>query len=203
MAQIVQFRRPRLRSADEWGGFRTMIWSGLLLGLLWTNIGWWAAPGGEPVAVPRSGASEPPLPQAPDPYAESRRSAERLRSQEVSPEPAAGASGAERFHASSLKVVDGDTFWLGGDKIRIADIDTPELAARCPAELALAQRATRRLGDLLLEAPFELSPIAGRDEDRFGRKLRIVTRGGRSLGDVLVSEGLARTWTGRREPWCV
>jgi endonuclease YncB( thermonuclease family) len=99
-------------------------------------------------------------------------------------------------------VVDGDTFWLGGDKIRIADIDTPELAARCPTELALAQRATRRLDDLLNEAPFEMSPVAGRDEDRYGRKLRIVTRGGRSLGDVLVSEGLARTWTGRREPWC-
>ena len=50
--------------------------------------------------------------------------------------------------------------------------------------------------------PFELHPISGRDEDRYGRKLRIITRGGRSLGDVLVAEGLARTWTGRREPWC-
>jgi endonuclease YncB( thermonuclease family) len=27
-------------------------------------------------------------------------------------------------------------------------------------------------------------------------------RDGRSLGDQLVSEGLARTWSGRREPWC-
>jgi endonuclease YncB( thermonuclease family) len=53
-----------------------------------------------------------------------------------------------------------------------------------------------------MEAPFEVAPIGGRDEDRYGRKLRIVTRGGRSLGDVLVAEGLARTWTGRREPWC-
>ena len=31
---------------------------------------------------------------------------------------------------------------------------------------------------------------------------RVVTRDGRSLGDRLVAEGLARTWTGRRQPWC-
>jgi endonuclease YncB( thermonuclease family) len=56
---------------------------------------------------------------------------------------------------------------------------------------------------LLAAGPFQLHPAPdGRDEDRYGRKLRIVTRGGRSLGDVLVDEGLARTWTGRREGWC-
>ena len=69
-------------------------------------------------------------------------------------------------------------------------------------EAALGERATRRLAALLGEGPFELEPIAGRDVDPYGRKLRIVTRNGRSLGDMLVAEGLARTWTGRREPWC-
>lgn len=104
---------------------------------------------------------------------------------------------------ASLRVVDGDTFWLGGEKIRIADIDTPEThPPRCAHEAELGAKATRRLEALLNEAPFEIVPIGGRDEDRYGRKLRIVTRGGRSLGDVLVAEGLARTWTGRREPWC-
>ncbi|MBP2562403.1 endonuclease YncB(thermonuclease family) [Neorhizobium galegae] len=42
----------------------------------------------------------------------------------------------------------------------------------------------------------------GRDKDRYGRTLRSLTRHGHSLGDILVSEGLARTWAGRREPWC-
>lgn len=116
--------------------------------------------------------------------------------------PAGGARAAPIDYAS-LRVVDGDTFWLGGDKIRIADIDTPEThPPRCAHEAELGARATRRLETLLREAPFELSPISGRDEDRYGRKLRIVTRGGRSIGDMLVTEGLARTWTGRREPWC-
>lgn len=100
-------------------------------------------------------------------------------------------------------VVDGDTFWLEGEKIRIADIDTPEISEpKCDAEYQLGMKATHRLRDLLNEGAFEVRPIGNRDEDRFGRKLRVVVRGGQSLGDQLVSEGLARTWTGRRQPWC-
>ena len=100
-------------------------------------------------------------------------------------------------------VVDGDTFWLDGVKIRIADIDTPEIGQpQCDREYQLGMKATYRLVELLNVGPFELRTIGGRDEDRFGRKLRVVIRGGRSLGDQLVSEGLARTWSGRREPWC-
>ena len=100
-------------------------------------------------------------------------------------------------------IVDGDTFWLNGVKIRIADIDTPEIGnPGCASEYALGMRATRRLRDLLNAGPFELLALQGRDEDRHGRKLRVVARGGRSLGDQLVSEGLARTWSGKREPWC-
>jgi micrococcal nuclease len=100
-------------------------------------------------------------------------------------------------------VVDGDTFWLDGVKIRIADIDTPEIGQpQCDREYQLGMKATYRLVELLNARPFELRMIGERDEDRFGRKLRVVIRGGRSLGDQLVSEGLARTWSGRREPWC-
>lgn len=99
-------------------------------------------------------------------------------------------------------VVDGDTFRLGGDKIRIADIDTPELhPARCAYEQALGEAAKQRLLDLLNAGPFDLKSI-DRDTDRYGRKLRVVMRGGRSLGDILVAEGLARTWEGRRRGWC-
>ena len=42
-------------------------------------------------------------------------------------------------------VVDGDTFWLNGEKVRIADINAPEThSAGCPEEQALGDRATRR-----------------------------------------------------------
>ena len=100
-------------------------------------------------------------------------------------------------------VVDGDTFWLRGVKYRIADIDTPEISApQCAYELELGNQARDRLLELLNAGPIELRATARTDEDRFGRKLRSVYRNGQSLGARMVSEGLARRWTGRREPWC-
>jgi endonuclease YncB( thermonuclease family) len=99
-------------------------------------------------------------------------------------------------------VVDGDTFWLGGEKIRIADIDTPEISQpSCESELQRGLAARDRLLALLNEGPFELM-VSGRAVDRNGRKLRIVVRDSHSLGDQLVAEGLARTWDGKRRPWC-
>ncbi len=100
-------------------------------------------------------------------------------------------------------VVDGDTLWINGQKVRVADIDAPEISTpKCASELALGNRATERLIELVNEGPFQLHAWPGRDTDRYGRKLRVLVRDGRSLGDRLVSEGLARTWSGRREPWC-
>lgn len=99
-------------------------------------------------------------------------------------------------------IVDGDTFWLGGTKIRIADINTPEISRpACPAERDLGNRAAERMMQLLNRAPFALVR-EGRDEDRYGRKLRIVKRTGQSLGSQLVREGLAEQWNGRRRNWC-
>jgi micrococcal nuclease len=99
-------------------------------------------------------------------------------------------------------VVDGDTFWLDGVKIRIADINTPETSQpSCPLEAELGARATRRLAQLLNAGPFELH-VQGRETDRYGRALRVVMRDGKSLGAVLEAEGLAEHWKGRRGDWC-
>ncbi|HKT76744.1 MAG TPA: thermonuclease family protein, partial [Sphingobium sp.] len=93
-------------------------------------------------------------------------------------------------------VVDGDTFWIDGTKIRIADIDTPEThGPRCLAEGELGARATRRLQAVLNAGAFSLEPVR-RERDRYGRTLRLVMRNGRSVGAILVAEGLARPWTG-------
>ncbi|MGB7374202.1 thermonuclease family protein [Pontixanthobacter sp.] len=99
-------------------------------------------------------------------------------------------------------VVDGDTIWLERIKIRIADINTPEtFKPDCPAEKALGDQATVRLVQLLNQGPFDLRAV-DRDEDRYGRKLRVITRGGQSLGAELVREGLAERWNGHRRNWC-
>lgn len=99
-------------------------------------------------------------------------------------------------------VVDGDTFWLGRQRIRIADIDAPELTPpRCEHEREFGEAAKHRLRALLSAGPFSL--VAGaRDEDPFGRKLRMVMRAGRSIGERLVAEGLVRRWDGGRRSWC-
>ncbi|MBP2449886.1 endonuclease YncB(thermonuclease family) [Rhizobium leguminosarum] len=94
-------------------------------------------------------------------------------------------------------VVDGDTLWINGQKVRVADIDAPEIGTpKCASELSLGNRATDRLIELVNAGPFQLQAWPGRDEDRYGRKLRVLARNGHSLGDILVSEGLARTWSG-------
>ncbi|MEY4720875.1 MAG: hypothetical protein RIQ46_600 [Pseudomonadota bacterium] len=99
-------------------------------------------------------------------------------------------------------VVDGDTFWLNGEKVRIVDINAPETqGAACAAEAALGERAKLRLVQLLNSGPVRLES-AGRDRDRYGRLLRRVTRDGQSLGERLVAEGLAERWQGRRSDWC-
>jgi endonuclease YncB( thermonuclease family) len=100
-------------------------------------------------------------------------------------------------------VVDGDTIWMDGQNIRIADIDTPETHDyRCPEEKALGDRATQRLHQLVNSGTVTLQPIGDRDVDGYGRKLRIVSVNGMSVGDTLVSEGLARYYEGRKQPWC-
>ena len=100
-------------------------------------------------------------------------------------------------------MVDGDTIHWGGVKIRLADIDTPEIfSPKCSSELALGQKAKTRLLDLMNVGPFEVAQAGGRDEDVYGRKLRLITRNGQSLGDTLIAEGLARRWDGARRSWC-
>lgn len=100
-------------------------------------------------------------------------------------------------------VIDGDTIRVDGVSVRIADIDTPEVRGyQCASEQVLGQRATDRMIELVNAGPFAMRMWDHRDTDVYGRKLRVLERDGRSLGMVLVAEGLAREWGGRRESWC-
>jgi len=100
-------------------------------------------------------------------------------------------------------VVDGDTIHHDGVIIRIEGIDTPEThRARCVSEKALGMRATERLLELVNAGPFDIIQKGRRDTDKYGRKLRVLERNGRSFGDILIAEGLARPWEGRRRSWC-
>ncbi len=54
-------------------------------------------------------------------------------------------------------VIDGDSLWIDGTKVRVADIDAPEIGEpKCASELALGNRATERLIELVNQGPFQL-----------------------------------------------
>lgn len=100
-------------------------------------------------------------------------------------------------------VIDGDTIRHHGVKIRLADIDAPEVQSpKCASERERGERATRRLLELMNGGPVQMARYDSRDEDVYGRKLRVIARDGRSLGGILVAEGLARPWDGARRSWC-
>jgi len=100
------------------------------------------------------------------------------------------------------RVIDGDTFTLAGESIRIADIDAPELfSPKCDAEKRLARLAKARLAQLLGNgAGISLERQA--KPDRYGRTLATVLVNGAPIGSTLISEGLAAPWQGKRHTWC-
>lgn len=109
--------------------------------------------------------------------------------------------------AGAPRVIDGDTFDMDGERVRIANIDAPELhTGKCDAEKRLARLAKRRLTELLGDGDVSVvpgDPADGRLRDRHGRLLATVKLGGADIGEMLIGEDLARPWTGRRAPWCV
>ncbi len=124
----------------------------------------------------------------------------------------AGASPADIYSANFTRcgsgkrvncVVDGDTIWFGGEKIRFAAIDTPEISSPgCAREAELGEAATVRMQELLNEGPFALTLNPGdENRDRYGRLLRRVSRDGQDLGEVLIAEGLSDRWPSSID-WC-
>lgn len=150
--------------------------------LAFAGTWWWhtsgPVAGGQPAAI--AGLLSAPLPQ-------DRESARFAR-----------CDGPDR----TTCVVDGDTIWYRGEKIRIADINTPEVSEPdCAYEAQLGEQATARLTALLNAGPFTLEPV-DRAQDSYGRSLYVITRAGQSLGAALVAEGLAEEWQGYRRDWC-
>lgn len=104
----------------------------------------------------------------------------------------------------AIRIVDGDTIDLYGERWRLLGFDAAEVAnAKCAKELALGRAAAARLGALLAAASaIEHWPDAARRE-KWGRRLSHLTVDGRDVGAILIREGLARPYEGgRRAGWC-
>jgi endonuclease YncB( thermonuclease family) len=89
-------------------------------------------------------------------------------------------------------IIDGDTFALGSERVRLENIDAPETrGSRCEAELVAGLKAKERLASLLRSGPLTIRRMG---EDRYRRTLVRVLVGGRDVGEVLMAEGLALRW---------
>ena len=104
-----------------------------------------------------------------------------------------------------LKVIDGDTIHLGDEKFRLEGFDAAEIhQAQCEAERRLGELTKQRLEQLVNSGPVDII----RDErpkqpDFFHRTLAHFLVDGEDVGCILIREGYARPWRGRREDWCV
>ena len=111
-----------------------------------------------------------------------------------------------------LLAVDGDTVKCDGQNLRpmgdgapfVSGFDAPEIGrfADCPEEHRLGVRAFARMSELL-QLP-GLVVEESREIDRFGRPLVVLRLpDGRTLGSILIEEGLAVEWTpDYRASWC-
>lgn len=103
---------------------------------------------------------------------------------------------------SGVRVIDGDTIDIRGERIRILNIDTPERGdrARCDTERVLAERASRALRSRV-QAARDLR-LERDGLDRYGRTLARVYLDGADVGEELIAGGYAVRWGNGRPDWC-
>ena len=108
--------------------------------------------------------------------------------------------GNSKENAVVASVIDGDTIELvGGQRVRLVQIDTPEKHVECYGDQASA--LTRRLIPAGTHVRIEQDPKLDQ-VDRYRRKLAYVWKGDEDVNVTLVRDGAAGVWFfgGRRGP---
>lgn len=97
-------------------------------------------------------------------------------------------------------VVDGDTFWLAGEKIRIEGYDSPEMGEpKCARPAAGAVEARSALARLLNSGEVSLDRSG---HDKYGRTLARVSVDGVDITRLMIGAGHGRRYTPGQKPWC-
>ncbi len=125
--------------------------------------------------------------------------------------PASSPNPQLAYPVDVLRTIDGDTFearvrvWPGTEvstKVRLRNIDAPELHARCAGELAKAQAARAALETMLAAGGVTVSQVG---IDKYGGRIdaRVATHDTADVSAALLNGGFARSYDGgRRGSWC-
>jgi endonuclease YncB( thermonuclease family) len=183
------FARPR-----HAGGIYVLAAGMFVLGVAAGTVAW-------PVLAPRAAAAVASAPQP-------------AGGVEPTP-PAEISSGISQarlvYPAEVVRVIDGDTFearvqvWPGvaiDTKVRLRDIDAPELRARCDDERVRAEAARAALTTLLADGGVAISRVG---IDKYGGRVdaAVSTRSTVDVSAALFNGGFARRYDGgRRGSWC-
>jgi endonuclease YncB( thermonuclease family) len=139
-----------------------------------------------------------------------RAPAQSARADAIAPPPLREGS-VLRYPAEVLRVLDGDTFearvrvWPGLDmttKVRLLQIDAPELHARCTEERRRAEAARDRLAVILGDGAVAISGVR---PDKYGGRVlaNAATWKTPDVSAEMLADGLARPYAGgRRASWC-
>jgi endonuclease YncB( thermonuclease family) len=115
------------------------------------------------------------------------------------PANAAGFSICKGGHRVTC-VVDGDTFWIEGEKVRVDGYDSPEMGEpKCARPAAGAVEARDALAELLNSGTVELARTG---VDRYGRTLARVLVDGQDITKAMIGAGHGRRYQRGQQPWC-
>jgi micrococcal nuclease len=100
-------------------------------------------------------------------------------------------------------VIDGDTLVVNSERVRIANLDAPELSAhaRCHVE---AQRgyAAKNHAIKLVSIASTVDVYNRQGHDKYGRARAHVLIDGQDFGKRMIADGFARFWWGKGSSWC-
>jgi hypothetical protein len=118
-----------------------------------------------------------------------------------------------------LDIIDGDSIRTGRQVYRLVGFNTPEAGdnARCAHERALAEKAARRLRQLVAGGALDLRRVPcacapgteGTGQCNYGRYCGTLKVRGQDVGAILIAEGLAERYECKgtscppRKNWCL
>lgn len=111
----------------------------------------------------------------------------------ASPVSPGRATGLPTMLSGHARVVDGDTFVVSGERVRLYAVDAPEMAQVCVGtggRFKCGVAARERALDVVAEVGDVLDCAVER-RDRYGRLVGVCRAGGIDVAGVLVDEGLA------------